>query len=76
MDATELPYLSAGQLSHLIQNKEVSPIGVIEAHLTRIDALQPNQAIAAARQSLPPGRQSGKYRRADTVASSIASPWG
>ena len=71
MDATELPYLSAGQLSRLIQNKEVSPVEVVEAHLTRIDTLEPmlnsfitllpDQAMAAAKQA-EQDIQAGRYR--------------
>jgi aspartyl-tRNA(Asn)/glutamyl-tRNA(Gln) amidotransferase subunit A len=55
----ELCFLSASQLSRLIQKKEVSPIEVIKAHLSRIEHLEPTlnsfitllpeQAITAAR---------------------------
>ncbi len=41
MDFEDLCYLSAGQLSRFIKNREVSPVEVIKAHLTRIDALEP-----------------------------------
>ena len=41
MDALELCYLSAGELSRLIGGKEVSPVEVIDAHLARIDATEP-----------------------------------
>ena len=61
MDATELCYLSGGQLSRLIGNKEVSCVEVAEAHLARCQALEPSlnsfitllpdQAIAAARRA-------------------------
>ena len=61
MDATELCYMSAGGLSRLIQSKEVSPVEVVEAHLARIEALEPtlnsfitllpDQAMASARQA-------------------------
>ena len=71
MDATELCYLSAGQLSRLIQSKEVSPVEVVEAHLARIEALEPtlnsfitllpDQAMAAARQA-EQEIQAGRYR--------------
>ena len=71
MDTTELCYMSAGQLSHLIQSKEVSPVEVVEAHLARIEALEPTlnsfitllpeQAMAAARQA-EQEIQSGRYR--------------
>ena len=39
MNKSELPFLSAGALSRLIQSKEVSPVEATEAHLDRIDAL-------------------------------------
>ena len=71
MDATEICYLSAGQLSRLIQKKELSPVEVVEAHLARIDALEPtlnsfitllpDQALAAARQA-EQDIQAGQYR--------------
>ena len=61
MDATELCYSTAGQLSRLIHAKEVSPVEVVEAHLERIQRLEPTlnsfitllpeQAMAAARQA-------------------------
>ena len=41
MDTLEICYMSAGDLSKLVQNKEISPIEIIEAHLTRIDATEP-----------------------------------
>ena len=41
MDALELCYLSAGELSRLIRDKEVSPVEVIDAHLARIEATEP-----------------------------------
>ena len=57
----ELIYLSASQLGRLIKKKEVSPVEVIEAHLSRIDALEPklnsfitmlsDRAMAEARQA-------------------------
>lgn len=59
MDPLELCYMSAGQLSRLIQSRELSPIEVIDAHLSRIQStdqvlnsfitLLPEQARAAAR---------------------------
>ena len=39
--ATELCFMSAGQLGQLIQKREVSPFEVIEAHIARIEALEP-----------------------------------
>ena len=41
MDPIELCYMSAGQLSRLVQAKEVSPVEIVEAHLARIDATEP-----------------------------------
>jgi aspartyl-tRNA(Asn)/glutamyl-tRNA(Gln) amidotransferase subunit A len=41
MDLDNLCYLSARQLSRLIKNREVSPVELTKAHLTRIDALEP-----------------------------------
>lgn len=71
MDATELCYLSAGQLSPLIRNKKVSPVEIVEAQLARINALEPtlnsfitlmrDEAIAAARQA-EQEIQAGQYR--------------
>jgi aspartyl-tRNA(Asn)/glutamyl-tRNA(Gln) amidotransferase subunit A len=71
MDALELCYLSAGELSRLIQRREVSPVEVIDAHLARIEAtdgalnsfitLLPERARAAARQAEAQIR-SGNYR--------------
>ena len=71
MDATELCYMSAGQLSGLIKSKDVSPVEVVGAHLARIDALEPtlnsfitllpDQAMAAARQAEVEIGE-GKYR--------------
>ena len=67
----ELYYLSAGQLSRLIRDRKVSPVEVVEAHLARIDALEPQlnsfitlvpeRALAAARQA-EQEIGSGRYR--------------
>src|SRR4051812_36808206 len=38
---TELTYLDATALAHLIRDKEVSPVEVMQAHLDRIAALNP-----------------------------------
>ena len=61
MNKSELPFLSAGDLSRLIQSKEVSPVEATEAYLDRIDALDfrynsyltvmREQALADARQA-------------------------
>ncbi len=70
MNATELCFLSAGQLARLIQKKEISPVEVVEAHLSRIEALEPKlnsfitllpeQAMSAARHA-EKEIQSGRY---------------
>ena len=39
MNKSELPFLSAGDLSRLIQSKEVSPVEATEAYLDRIESL-------------------------------------
>ena len=71
MDATELCFLSAGKLSRLIRGKELSPVEVVDAHLARIDALEPtlnsfitllpDQARASARKA-EEEIQAGRYR--------------
>ena len=71
VDSTELCYLSASELGHLIHAKQVSPVEVVEAHLSRIDSLEPvlnsfitlvpDRAIAAARRA-EQEIEKGKYR--------------
>ena len=61
MDKKELPFLTASQLSRLIETKEVSPVEATEAYLDRIEAVDPKlnsyitvtgeQALEAARQA-------------------------
>ena len=41
MEAAQICYLSARQLSSLIQRKELTPVEVVEAHLARTDSLEP-----------------------------------
>ncbi len=41
MDALEICYMSAGDLSKLVEKKEVSPVEIIDAHLARIEAIEP-----------------------------------
>ena len=41
MDTLELCYMSAGDLSRLIQARQVSPVEVIDAHLERIESTEP-----------------------------------
>ncbi|TQF00195.1 MAG: Asp-tRNA(Asn)/Glu-tRNA(Gln) amidotransferase subunit GatA [Spiribacter salinus] len=40
MDSTKLCYLSAGELSWLIQQRQVSPVEVVDAHISRIEATE------------------------------------
>ncbi len=71
MDATELCFLTARQLSRLIRRKEVSPVEVAEAHLALVDALEPtlNSFITVTREEVLADAkqaereiQSGSYR--------------
>ena len=41
MDKKELPFLTATQLSKLIESKEVSPVEATEAFLDRIEEVDP-----------------------------------
>ena len=41
MESLELCYKSAGELSRLIREKQVSPVELIDAHLARIEATEP-----------------------------------
>ena len=41
MQPIELCYLTAGDLGRLIQRHEVSPVEVVQAHLERIERLEP-----------------------------------
>ncbi|MCI0845261.1 MAG: Asp-tRNA(Asn)/Glu-tRNA(Gln) amidotransferase GatCAB subunit A, partial [Chloroflexi bacterium] len=61
MDKKELPFLTASQLSRLIETKEVSPVEATEAYLDRIQEIDPKlnsyitvtgeQALESARQA-------------------------
>ena len=71
MDAIELCYKSGAELSRLIRNGDVSPVDVAEAHLARIEALEPRlnsfitrlpeRAMASAREAEREIR-AGRYR--------------
>ena len=71
MNTLEICYMSAGDLSKLVQSQEISPVEIIEAHLTRIDATEPvlnsfitllaDQARKAARQA-EKDIQAGRYK--------------
>ena len=61
MTATEMPWLSAAETARAMRRKQVSPVDVVQAYLSRIDRLNttlgayitvlPEQALAAARQA-------------------------
>ena len=71
MDTLEICYMGAGDLSKLVRSKEISPVEIIEAHLTRIDATEPvlnsfitllaDQARKSARQA-EKDIQAGRYK--------------
>ena len=71
MDKKELPFLTASQLSKLIETKEVSPVEATEAYLDRIQEVDSKlnsyvtvtgeQALEAARQAEQEIAQ-GKHR--------------
>ena len=71
MDELEICYMSAGDLGRLVQKGDISPVEIIEAHLSRISAtepvlnsfitLLPDEALAAARQAERDIR-AGRYR--------------
>ncbi len=41
MNSKPLYFFSVSELSHLIQKKEISPVEVVEAHISRIESLEP-----------------------------------
>ena len=61
VDELEICYMSAGELGPLVKQREISPVEIIEAHLSRIQrteptlnsfiTLLPDEALAAARQA-------------------------
>ncbi len=71
MDSNHIYYLSLSELSQLIQKKEISPVELVEALLTRIETIEPKlnsfitllpeQAIENAK-ALEKEIQEGKYR--------------
>ena len=71
MNPEEICYLSAGELSRLIQKREIFPLEIVKAHLDRIESLEPilnsfitllaDQAMEAARQA-EKEIQAGRYR--------------
>ena len=71
VEATELCYMTAGELSKLVEKRAVSPVEIIEAHFQRIDSLEPTlnsfitllpeQALAVARRA-EEQISAGKYR--------------
>ena len=71
MNELEICYASAGQLAPMIKSGEISPVEIIDAHLSRIRATEPvlnsfitvlaDEAVAAARQAERDIR-AGRYR--------------
>ena len=71
MDELEICYMSAGGLGRLLRQGEISPVEIVEAHLSRIRdtepalnsfiTLLPDEALAAARQAERDIR-AGRYR--------------
>ena len=71
MKPEEICYLGAGELSRLIQKREISPVEIVKAHLNRIESLEPilnsfitllaDQAMETARQA-EKEIQAGRYR--------------
>ena len=71
MDTLEICYMSARDLSKLVQNKEISPVELIGAHLSRIEDTEPvlnsfitllaDEARGAARQA-EKDIQAGRYK--------------
>ena len=57
MDKVDIPFLSATELSRLLETKEVSPVEATEAYLERIDGLDCQVQLLPhrVRQRSPPG---------------------
>ena len=72
MDALELCYMSAGDLSRLIRDRQVSPVEVVDAHLARIEATEPtlNSFI-----TLLPDNARQVARRAEAQIQAWQLPW-
>ncbi|HCP23502.1 MAG TPA: Asp-tRNA(Asn)/Glu-tRNA(Gln) amidotransferase subunit GatA [Dehalococcoidia bacterium] len=71
MDALEICYMSAGDLSRLVEKKEISPVEIVDAHLSRIDATEPvlnsfitllADASRSAAQQAEKDIQAGRYK--------------
>ena len=62
MDKADIPFLSAADLSRLIQGKEVSPVDAAEAYLEKKPWQQP-------------GRRSGPSPEGTTWDPCTDSPW-
>ena len=79
MDKKELPFLTASQLSRLIETKEVSPVEATEAYLDRIEAVDPklnSYITVTGEQALRrPGRRRTKSPPASTGGRYTACPW-
>ena len=73
MDSLELCYMSAGQLSRLIQSREVSPVEVVDAHLSRIQST--DQVLNSFITLLPePARAAARRAESDISAGNYRGP--
>jgi Asp-tRNA(Asn)/Glu-tRNA(Gln) amidotransferase A subunit family amidase len=73
MSYSAFDWLSASELSKLLERREVSPVDIVDAMLKRASALQPHlnalvlidgdSAQAAARLQNPVGRRASRFRR-------------
>ena len=79
MDKSDIPFLTASDLSRLIEKREVSPVEATEAYQERIERLDPSFThtllCAPTKLSRLPGRRSGLWPRATTLGPCMESPW-
>jgi Asp-tRNA(Asn)/Glu-tRNA(Gln) amidotransferase A subunit family amidase len=74
---TAIFYSDATKLAELIRNREISPVEVMQAHLDRIEAVNPKiNAIVSVAQGAPkrPGRRRQRCWRATNSARCTVSP--
>ena len=73
MERSEIPFLSASELSRLIESRQVSPVEATEAYLDRIDAVdgQLNSYIAVLKDR---ARESARQAEAEIAAGNYRGP--
>lgn len=73
MQGLDICYASAGDLSRLIRNREISPVEIIDAHLDRIEATEPvlNSFITLLADD---ARAAAKRAESEIQAGNIRSP--